>query len=197
MNHPLPKLNIYACVLAAGKSSRFGATKLVQPFGGKPLVQSALIAAQGACDGRVLLVVGHDQESVVDASAGHFDRLVVNNEFGNGINTSISASVRSCQEDAGAVIIMLADQPLVTAAHILKLIDSWSGADNEIVTTAFDATTCPPILFPKNAFSALSQLRGDNGAKSLLSNDDFVVTSIDFPPARFDIDRPEDLPKAD
>ncbi len=193
MNHPTANPFLYACVLAAGKSSRFGATKLVQPFRGTPLVQHALIAAQGACEGRVVLVVGHDQDSVVEASAGLFDELVVNSEFGFGIGTSISASVRACQEDADAILIVLADQPLVTDAHLRDLIDTWSGAEDEIVSTSFDGINCPPILFPRNAFPALSELRGDNGAKSLLANDDFVVSSVDFPPAGFDIDRPEDL----
>jgi len=197
MNQSAFHLDVYACVLAAGKSSRFGATKLVQPFQGLPLLQKALVAAQGACKDRVLLVVGHDQGSVVEASAGLFDRLVVNNEFGSGINSSIAASIRSCQDDADAVIVMLADQPLVSAAHIRDLIGTWSGADNEIVSTSFDGITSPPILFPKSAFPALLKLRGDSGAKSLLSNDTFVVTSVDFPPAGFDIDRPEDLCQID
>jgi len=197
MNQPKPDPVICACVLAAGKSSRFGATKLVQAFRGKPLVQNALIAAKGACEGRVFLVVGHDQDSVVDASANLFDELVVNNEFGFGIGTSICASVRACREDADAVLVILADQPLVTEAHIRDLIDTWSGAENEIVSTSFDGINCPPILFPRGAFSALSELRGDSGAKSLLTNDDFVLTTVDFPPASFDIDRPEDLRRLD
>jgi molybdenum cofactor cytidylyltransferase len=180
-------------VLAAGKSSRFGATKLVQPFRGTPLVQNALFAAQGACQGRVYLVVGHDQDSVVKASAGFFDALVVNTDFENGIGTSISAAVRACRESADALLILLADQPLVTEAHIRELIDAWSGAENEIISSSFDGISCPPILFPRSAYPALSELRGDSGAKSLLTNKEFVVTSIDFPPARFDIDRPEDL----
>ena len=197
MNHQSSKPVVCACVLAAGTSSRFGATKLIQSFQGKPLVQNALLAAEGACKGRVTLVVGHDQDSVVDASAGHYDELVINNDFGNGIGTSISASVKTCQKDADALLVILADQPLVTEAHIRDLIGAWSGAENEIVSTSFHGITCPPILFPKSAFPALSELRGDSGAKSLLASGDFVVTSVDFPPAGFDIDRPEDLRRFD
>jgi molybdenum cofactor cytidylyltransferase len=197
MDQPILNSDIYACVLAAGKSSRFGATKLAQSFRGKPLVQYALTAAREACEGRVLLVVGHDHESVVEASEGLFDKLVVNTQFGEGISTSVSASVRACENDADAIIIILADQPLISAAHIMNVIDTWSGADNEIVATSFDGTACPPMLFPKDAFSALSQLSGDHGAKSLLANEQFVVTCIDFPPARFDIDRPPDLHRVD
>jgi molybdenum cofactor cytidylyltransferase len=196
MKQQIPKPKICACVLAAGRSSRFGASKLVQQFRGKPLVQNALLAAQDACEGRVYLVVGHDQESVIEAAAGLFDRVIVNKDFGDGIGTSIAAAVRVCRNEADAILIALADQPLVTAAHIQNLIDTWSGADNEIVSSSFDGIACPPILFPKGAFSALSELQGDNGAKSLLANDKFVVSSIDFPPAKFDIDRPEDLQRS-
>jgi len=197
MIHPKADPVICACVLAAGKSSRFGATKLVQAFRGRPLVQNALIAAQGACEGRVFLVVGHDRNSVVDASASLFDELVVNHDFANGIGTSICASVRACREDADAVLVILADQALVTEAHMRDLIDKWSGAKNEIISTSFDGISCPPILFPSGAFSALSELGGDSGAKFLLANDDFVHISVDFPPARIDIDRPEDLRRID
>ena len=193
MNHPVPDPIICACVLAAGKSSRFGSTKLVQLYKGRPLVQHALMAAQGACPGRVSLVVGHDQISVGDAAAGLFDKLLVNSDFASGIGSSISVAVKACQEDADAMIVILADQPLVTDAHIRNLIDKWSGANNEIVTTTFDAISCPPILFPVSAFSALSRLEGDNGAKSLLSSDDFIVATVDFPPAAQDIDIPADL----
>jgi molybdenum cofactor cytidylyltransferase len=196
MKQQIPKPKICACVLAAGRSSRFGASKLVQQFRGKPLVQNALLAAQDACEGRVYLVVGHDQESVIEAAAGLFDRVIVNKDFGDGIGTSIAAAVRVCRNEADAILIALADQPLVTAAHIQNLIDTWSGADNEIVSSSFDGIACPPILFPKGAFSALSELQGDNGAKSLLANDKFVVSSIDFPPAKFDVDRPEDLQRS-
>ena len=172
---------------------RFGSTKLVQPYKGRPLVQTALMAAQDACEGHVFLVVGHDQDSVVEASAGLFDKLVVNDDFASGIGSSISACLRVCRDDADAVLVTLADQPLVTGAHIRNLIDTWSGADNEIVTTSFDTISCPPILFPRNAFSALSQLQGDSGAKFLLKSDDFDVSTVEFAPAGFDLDMPLDL----
>jgi molybdenum cofactor cytidylyltransferase len=180
-------------VLAAGTSSRFGATKLVQPYQGKPLVQNALLAAKGACKGQVTLVVGHDQEAVIEASNGLFDELIVNRDFQNGIGTSIAAAAKACDQDADAVLIILGDQPLITETHIRNLIDTWSGDENEIISSSFDGITCPPILFPRKAFPALSELQSDNGAKLLLANDDFVVSTIDFPPAGFDIDRPEDL----
>jgi molybdenum cofactor cytidylyltransferase len=193
MSHRSSKPTVRACVLAAGTSSRYGTTKLIQPYQGKPLVQNALLAAKGACKGQVTLVVGHDQEAVIEASNGLFDELIVNRDFQNGIGTSIAAAAKACDQDADAVLIILGDQPLITETHIRNLIDTWSGDENEIISSSFDGITCPPILFPRKAFPALSELQSDNGAKLLLANDDFVVSTIDFPPAGFDIDRPEDL----
>ena len=197
MGQHLSQAAVRACVLAAGTSTRFGATKLVRHLRGKPLVQHALLAAQGACEGWVTLVVGHDEEAVVAASAGLSDNVVVNHEHRMGIGTSISAGILACRDGADAILIVLADQPLVTTAHLNELIDSWSGADDEIVASSFEGIVSPPILFPKNAFDALCELSGDTGAKKILSNDEFHVRSIDFPPAGKDVDTPEDLRNLD
>jgi len=197
MAQHLSKLTVHVCVLAAGSSARFGATKLVRPLRGKPLVQHALLAAQGTCKGCVTLVVGHDDEAVVEASAGLSDDVIVNRAHQQGIGTSIAAGVRECRDGADAILIVLADQPLVTAAHLCQLIDHWSGDDDEIIASAFEGVVGPPILFPKKAFAALSELRGDTGAKKILSNDEFHVRSIDFPPAGIDVDTPEDLQRLD
>ncbi len=188
-----PKPVIHACVLAAGASSRYGATKLVQDLHDTPLVQHVLVAAQGACARRVWLVVGHDQENVVAASAGLCENIVVNDEYRAGIGTSIARGVAACRDGADAILIALADQPLITAAHLNEIIVSWSGKDREIVSSCFDGITCPPILFPRTAFDALTGLTGDSGAKALLASGDFDVRSIDFPPAGFDVDTPDDL----
>lgn len=197
MEHRSSQWLIHACVLAAGTSTRFGDTKLVRNLRGKPLLQHALLAAQGACEGLVTLVVGHDQEAVTAAAAELTDNVVVNTEHQSGVGTSISAGVRACRGGADAILIVLADQPLVTAEHLNDLISTWSGSETEIVASAFDEILSPPILFPQHAFDALSELSGDMGAKKILSNKGFNVRTIEFPPASMDIDTIEDHRRLD
>ena len=197
MSGPNSDAAVCALVLAAGKSSRFGASKLVQPFRGKPLLQHALLAARAACRGSVYLTVGHDRRAVTAAAAGLYDRLVVNSDYSDGMGTSIAAAIRSCPEQTDAVIVTLADQPLVTADHLLNLRHAWSGDANEIVATAFDETHGPPILFGQQAFAVLSELSADQGPRFLLTDPDFVVRTVEFAPAGFDIDRPSDLCRLD
>ena len=193
MDYPSSEPVIHVCVLAAGTSSRFGATKLVQTLRGKPLLQHALIAANGTCPNRVNLVVGHDQEAVLAASGDLADRIIVNSDYRSGLGTSIAAGVRSCRARADAILILLADQPLITELHLKTLIEQWSGAENEIVASCFDATNGPPILFPSGTFDALSRLSGDQGAKSILTNGDFVVRSVQISAAGVDVDTPDNL----
>jgi len=191
------KLRISVCVLAAGKSLRFGASKQTAEWRGKPLLQYALAAANGACAGQVALVVGHNQEAVVKAAAGLFDQLIMNRDYEDGIGTSIAAGIRAVRDDVDAVVILLADQALVTATHIDDIVKAWSGADDEIVASSFGATTGPPILFPSKAFEQLCNLSGDTGARAILANDSFDVRLVDCPSAGFDVDTPEDLKSLD
>jgi molybdenum cofactor cytidylyltransferase len=160
---------------------------------GVPLVKHACSAAAGACGSRTILVTGHDWLAVATACAPIEGFLVRNDDFAAGIGGSIALGVRCVRHAADAVLVILADQPRITAAHLSALIDHWSGADDEIVATAFAGTTGPPVLFPRDCFAELAQLGGDSGAKSLLSNPRYTVRSIPFEPAAIDIDTPADL----
>ncbi|MDG2107444.1 MAG: nucleotidyltransferase family protein [Woeseiaceae bacterium] len=184
---------IHACILAAGTSTRFGATKLIQVFRSLPLIQHALIAAQGVCKGRVNLIVGHDSNAVIEASAHLANTIVLNKNFKKGIGTSIAAAADSCRQNADAILIMLADQPLVSTQHLATLIASWSGSENEIVASKYNEITGPPILFPRNTFSHLRKLDGESGAKQLLQNGKFDLRKIELPAAKYDVDTPREL----
>ena len=188
---------IRACVLAAGLSSRFGATKLVRKVRGRPLVQHALEAAQETCRGQVTLVVGHDAEAIQTAAAGLFDSVVTNEQYQDGIGSSIATGIRACRNSADAILVILGDQPLVTGEHLANIIAAWTGSESEIIATLFNDVSCPPILFPRGAFDALSALSGDLGAREVLKDELFEVRTVEFSPAQYDVDTPEDLQRID
>lgn len=189
------KKNIFAVILAAGSASRFGATKQLAEANGTPLVRRAVDAATGACGRHTALIIGHEWQSVSEACMPLDGFLIVNDHFTNGIGSSIALATRSLRHAADAIIFLLADQPLVTAKHVRLLKETWSGADNEIVATAFADTLGPPVLFPRACFDALAVLDGDSGARQLFDDERFTVTSVVFEDAALDIDTPEDLRK--
>ena len=184
---------VFAVVLAAGESRRFGESKLLQVLDGKAMVCRAAELARQVCGDRSLLVTGHDGAAVTAAAgdAPHF--LVRNERHAEGIGKSIALAAKAVSHAADALLLVFADQPLVTAAHLNALVDGWSGADNEIIATAYAGTMGPPVLFPRGAFEALGTLSGDKGAKSVLQDPAFDLKTIKFEDAAIDIDTPADL----
>lgn len=184
---------VYAVVLAAGGATRFGGTKQLAETHGRPMVSRATEVATEVCGEHTIVVVGHESAAVAGACEGLPGFIVVNEDFTDGIGTSIAKAVNSIRHLADAVLITLADQPLVTKEHLEALIDSWSGASEEIIATAFSTTNGPPVLFASGCFEDLAGFRGDNGGRHLFSDSRFRLETIDFEPASVDIDTPEDL----
>lgn len=184
---------IHALVLAAGQSQRYGSSKLLHELHGMPLLRHALAAAQDACPGRVCLVTGHASEDIADAASGLADQLVLNTEYRTGIGSSIAKGISHLREEAAGVIVILADQPLVTAAHIGGLIGRWDGDPDAIVATRFSGVDGPPVLFGQSHFGQLSELVGDAGAKQVLRSHADVLRTVEFERAAIDIDTPSDL----
>ena len=193
MTESIQQPTIAAIVLAAGMSSRFGATKLKAPVRGKALVQHALLAAQEACPGQVHLVLGHEQNVIETACGDSYDRKIVNENYADGIGSSIAAGVSACHDEFDAVLILLADQALITGAHLRSLIDCWSETGTDIVVSSFAETFGPPILFARPALGALCSLRGDQGARRVVESGKFKVEKVRCEAASVDIDTPEDL----
>lgn len=186
---------MFAIVLAAGGSRRFGRSKLLEPVQGEPLVRRAAILAREVCGDYSVLVTGHERAAVTAAAGDAAQFIIVNDRYEEGIGGSIALAARAVSHAADALLLLFADQPLVTARHLLALLAAWDGTDHEIVATAFSGIVGPPVLFPRSAFPALAELSGDTGAKSLLHDPRFDVTTVTFEDAAIDIDTPADLEK--
>jgi molybdenum cofactor cytidylyltransferase len=50
-----------------------------------------------------------------------------------------------------------------------------------------------PAIFPRGLFTALLELKGDQGARTLLQKPGAAVATIDFPEGELDLDSPVDL----
>ena len=184
---------IFAVVLAAGSSTRFGRTKQLEPFAGMSLVANAVHKAEAVCGSRSVLVTGKDWQEVAATCEPLAGFYVVNNHYERGLASSIACGVGSVAESADALLLMLADLPLVTVEHLTSLVNAWADSPRSIVASAFEDTLGPPIVFPRTDFDALMQLTGDRGARPIIDANKERVLSIGCDEAAFDIDRPEDL----
>ena len=89
---------LFAVVLAAGASTRFGATKQLADYRGEILVYRAVRLAEAVCAELSVLVIGSDWQRVHDASAPLEGFLVRNDAFATGMAPDHGALHRRCPD---------------------------------------------------------------------------------------------------
>lgn len=188
---------ISAIVLAAGTGTRFGDTKQLVDVRGKPMVQHAVDAATAGGADEVVVVLGHDAERVRAAlrlpSAG---RWVVNHAYLSGMASSLSAGLAHADPASEGAIVLLGDQPGITAQHVRSLLDAFRARRSPIVRLAFRSGP-GPALIARELWRDLQTLEGDLGARDLIARRPELVENVDIGgDAPVDVDLPEDLQHA-
>jgi len=166
-----------ALVLASGLSKRFGSEdKLLTDLKGQALLAYSLdTARETGFDGLFVICPDPDPRADIARSFG-FD-VIPNPSPEAGQGATIALGAKHCQS-AGfdAACILLGDMPFVTS-HYLRRLKRQNG---DIIFSRSGSCHQPPAIFRGPAIKALTQLSGDNGAKTLeLSN--FHIEYINLP----------------
>lgn len=178
-------------ILAAGESSRLGQPKQNLLFNGKTLLQRAIEAGQeSACD-NIIVVLGANFNQITSPSE---ITTLYNQDWKNGMASSIARGMLEITNDLSVdkVIIMLCDQPFVSASLLNSLIDKQSQTGKSIAACTYGNTIGVPALFDRQLFAELLQLQGDEGAKQILKNHSDNIATIPFEQGDIDIDTPSD-----
>jgi molybdenum cofactor cytidylyltransferase len=187
---------VAAVVLAAGKSTRMGANKLVAEVGGKPLVRIAVEQALASRASPVIVVTGHQREEVERAIVGLPVKLVHNPDFDEGLGTSLRAGIGAVPDTAAGAIVCLGDMPQVDAPLIDKLVGAFDPERGALVVIpAIDGKRGNPVVWARRFFPDLMKIVGDIGARHLIGeNTDAVVeVAVTGNAALTDVDTPDAL----
>ena len=120
------RMTVGAVLLAAGAGERLGGRpKSLLELGGVPLILRQLIALSGAGVDEVVVVLGHHADAV-EAAIKSFPITLVHNPAPNdGQASSVRVGLRALSPKIDAVIVALADQPLIDAQDIVALISAY------------------------------------------------------------------------
>jgi CTP:molybdopterin cytidylyltransferase MocA len=191
------KTSVAAIVLAAGASRRLGQPKQLLTFMGETLLARSIRLAKEAGADPVLVVLGAHRERIRTTVSLDDMEIAINEEWEQGIATSIHAGLKKLEaiaHDAQGVLILSCDQPRLSAAHLRGLIDSFCAqSENSIVASAYARVLGIPAVFPRIAFPHLLVLSGDKGARALLAKPPCRLVSLPFEGGEIDIDQPGDL----
>lgn len=178
-------------LMAAGNASRFQSNKLLAEFRGKPLVLWALERIDPARFSQVTVVTQYPE---ICTMAEEFGFPWLKNDHPDwGAAYTIRLGTEAMAQ-CDAILYLVADQPLLDAAAIAKILEAWQETPDRIVAPAHDGRTGNPCIFPREFFPELCQLQGDVGGKRVIkAHLDRLLTVEVAPDALFDCDTPEAL----
>jgi molybdenum cofactor cytidylyltransferase len=178
-----------AVILAAGSSSRMGGGrhKLLLPLDGRPVLAHVVDAALASQARPIVVVLGHEAGRVRAETAAYLERLeiiiVENRDYWQGMSTSMRAGLGALLEggyDVDSALIMLGDQPLITARVIDELINAWRVTGMLIVAPLYEGKRGGPTLFAASLFAELMEISGDEGGRRVLEKHREEVKIVEF-----------------
>jgi len=186
-------------ILAAGASVRFGQPKQLIKLRGKYLVERVLDAALKSRLDLVVLVLGHEYQSILQALGAKVSdpqlEIVINHKYHEGQSSSLKAGLESVRKAYSSVMYLLADQPMVNSTIIDLLLDQFHGSGREIGVPVFEEQRGNPTIFKRSIYEEIMMIDGDIGARDIIAKNAhrILYAKIKDPLCFFDIDSPEDL----
>jgi molybdenum cofactor cytidylyltransferase len=194
------RMSVGAVLLAAGAGKRLGGKpKALLELGGVPLVMRQLIALSGAGVDELVVVLGHYADAVEAAIAQFPITLVRNPAPDEGQASSVRAGLQALSPRLDAVIVALADQPLINSQDITALIGAFKKRGDAMMVVprvsieGSEPQPGNPVIF--DAALRAQWLSGDLACRKWREQNAQLVRWFDTDNRRYriDIDTPDDL----
>lgn len=186
---------ITTIVLAAGSSSRLGQSKQLLQVEGEPLLRRISRASCDSNADRTLVLLGDNERE-----HGRIIRdlplyVCIHSDWEKGMGSTLKAGmdfVNNFLGDTTAVIVLVCDQPLLTAEHINNLIDKFRSTKAQIVASSYSGVMGVPALFDASLFTEIRSIDDEHGARQIIDKHKADAQQVEFPGGDLDIDTPED-----
>lgn len=186
-----------AIVLAGGVSQRMGeSNKLLLTFDGQSFIQRAVAALTGAGVSNVVVVLGHESEPTREQLRGLNVRTVVNPYYEQGQMTSVQCGLSALATKQQAVLICLADQPLIQSSHIEQLLNAFANRPEgkEVVVPLCQQQRGNPVVISEGVRMRVLDGGRHPGCRRFIDANPELVSwlSVDDEAFITDIDTPEE-----
>jgi molybdenum cofactor cytidylyltransferase len=183
---------IWAIVLAAGKSSRMKTQKLLLPFQGKTMIEKVIGNVTNSAVDRTLVVVGCNKDEILAV----IDYLPVshcyNENYKQGMLSSVKAGFRSLPETFEAALVFPGDQPMITPEAVNIVIRAYRQSNKGIVIPVFQKRRGHPLLINSKYREEIEKLEDQEGLSGLACKfpEDVLEVDVNLPGILKDIDTP-------
>ena len=169
---------ISAILLAAGQSKRMiDENKLTKEFKNIPLIKHSVNNILSSNIDELIIVLGYQKtivQNILDENSKI--KFVTNENFSDGMSTSIKSGLKYLSDNSEAFFICLGDMPFINKKIYNHLINS--RIDNHIVVPTYKNKQANPVLFPKVMQTSIMSISGDSGAKKILEENKNNILNI-------------------
>lgn len=172
-----------------------GQSKQLLTIQGKPLLQKSTEVALEANTGKVIVVLGANEDAHRNALKGFPIEIIFNENWQSGMGASIKVGLKYINQrhpETRAIIISVCDQPHLTSKHLNELVNLYNETQSKIVASSYKNTLGVPILLDQTNFEALRKITDDEGAKKIITTQGNEVVAVHFPLGDIDLDTMED-----
>ena len=178
-------------VLGAGGSKRLGRPKQLLPYGDGTLLGHVVATARGCGFDQTIVAIGGSAAEVRAGADLAGAEVVVNEAYGAGCSSSIAAALVAVDPRCDVMVLMLGDQPGVTARTVRALLAGRDGA--ALAVCRYDDGDGHPIAFARSVFAELADLHGDKAVWRLVDRRAADVETVPIAgPVPRDVDTLED-----
>lgn len=157
------------------------------------MVRTAKIAM--ATSNPVCVVLGAQFEKH-KLALDHLPVMVVENtEWEKGMGTSLKlgmASLVPSTPEIDSMIVIVCDQPKLSASHLQELIVCADKTKKSIIASSYNGVIGVPVLFKKQQFELLKSLDDAAGAGKIIRQQSELIEVVNFPGGHIDLDTPEE-----
>lgn len=188
---------IGAVVLAAGRSQRMGTPKMALPWGSRTVIGQVVftLAEAGMNETDVVVVTGGAHAEVKNAVAGFSTRLCFNPDFaGSEMLTSLQVGLRCCEPSLQAAMVVLGDQPFITAQTIQMIAAQFTASQARLVVPSYQMRRGHPWVIRRDLWAEIDSLPSDQSPRDFLNRHavEILYVPVDTPEILKDLDTPED-----
>jgi molybdenum cofactor cytidylyltransferase len=139
----------------------------------------------------VIVVVGYRAREVSAVLSAPEVTVVLNAAFAQGMSTSLKAGIAAIPAAARGALVMLADQPLVSAPFVRQMLAAALDMPEAIIAAVYAGQRGTPVYFPRAYFGELQEISGDEGGRAVLAAhpEHIRLVEASSPLAGTDVDR--------
>jgi molybdenum cofactor cytidylyltransferase len=170
-----------------------GAQKQLLPFGDTTVIGHVVGQLLHSKLHEIYVVVGHEGDRIAAELSGRLVRVVTNPQYHEGMLSSVRCGLRALPSACEAVLVVLGDQPAITASLVDAMRDAFVTAGRGIIVPGHGGQRGHPLLLAARYVQEILTCYGDVGLCGLLQAhaDDLFELAAPTAAVLCDMDDPE------